>query len=271
MFKQFFPNKAIEELTAKDILLWKRVVLLHRKASTWNNYVGQLHSIVQFGIEEGLVDIKENPFRRKKVKIGVKKKKVFTNEQLVKIFDYLYNDDLPNSLQPKWFIKASFNAFRYTGIRRGQLIQLTLEDIDLERRIIIIHPHKNKTNHYHEIPISKQLWEDFVTLLYKHQLRGTPKNQQLFNINRFSSTTYRMGRIMTDAQLSHIFKYLTKKLGFPVSPHRFRHTIATQLMRDPRNIYATKQLLGHASLSTTLGYVQDDPESLRQFLDNFDF
>ncbi|EKN3347135.1 tyrosine-type recombinase/integrase [Yersinia ruckeri] len=53
-----------------------------------------------------------------------------------------------------------------------------------------------------------------------------------------------------------------------VSPHRFRHTVATNLMKSPdRNIQAVKRLLGHSSLRSTLEYIDEDIDSLRELLE----
>lgn len=53
------------------------------------------------------------------------------------------------------------------------------------------------------------------------------------------------------------FRRLSKECGFTVSPHRFRHTLATELMKSPeRNLQLVKDLLGHRSVSTTMEYVE---------------
>lgn len=53
-----------------------------------------------------------------------------------------------------------------------------------------------------------------------------------------------------------------------MSPHRFRHTIATDLMRQPKcNLHIVKDLLGHRSISTTLKYVHVDVDQVRYALE----
>ena len=68
---------------------------------------------------------------------------------------------------------------------------------------------------------------------------------------------------MTQEQLSHFFRILSKYLHFTLSPHRFRHTVATKLMQNPDNIYMVQKLLGHKNMSTTLSYIQHDVDMLR--------
>ncbi|WP_445000284.1 tyrosine-type recombinase/integrase [Halomonas mongoliensis] len=53
-----------------------------------------------------------------------------------------------------------------------------------------------------------------------------------------------------------------------MSPHRFRHTLGTELMREPdRNLHIVKALLGHSNISTTLEYVEVDIGSLRSAIE----
>jgi site-specific recombinase XerD len=61
---------------------------------------------------------------------------------------------------------------------------------------------------------------------------------------------------------------LYRECVFLVSPHRFRHIIATKLMRTPeRNLQTVKTLLGHVSLASTLEYVEVNIESLKATLE----
>jgi hypothetical protein len=53
-----------------------------------------------------------------------------------------------------------------------------------------------------------------------------------------------------------------------MTPHRFRHTLATDLMRQPeRNIHLTKALLNHSNIATTMSYIEVDYEHMRAVLD----
>nr|WP_264752056.1 site-specific integrase [Yersinia thracica] len=65
-----------------------------------------------------------------------------------------------------------------------------------------------------------------------------------------------------------IFNSLSKECHFTVSPHRFRHTIATHMMKSPdRNLQAVKKLLGHVSIQSTLEYIDENVDSLRDILE----
>ncbi|OIN36058.1 hypothetical protein AO411_2026975 [Salmonella enterica subsp. enterica serovar Sarajane] len=53
-----------------------------------------------------------------------------------------------------------------------------------------------------------------------------------------------------------------------MSPHRFRHTIATEMMKQPdSNLQTVKTLLGHSSINTTLEYVDGNVDTVREALE----
>ncbi|WP_420919259.1 site-specific integrase [Yersinia bercovieri] len=57
------------------------------------------------------------------------------------------------------------------------------------------------------------------------------------------------------------YRRLSRDSGFDISSHRFRHTLATELMKSPdRNLKLVKDLLGHRNVSTTMEYIELDME-----------
>lgn len=68
---------------------------------------------------------------------------------------------------------------------------------------------------------------------------------------------------MTELPLRSFFRRLSKLMNYTATPHRFRHTVATNLMRSPdRNIKHVQMLLGHSSLQSTMEYIEDDMDFL---------
>lgn len=58
-------------------------------------------------------------------------------------------------------------------------------------------------------------------------------------------------------QVERFFKRLSGFCGEKISPHRYRHTLATDLMEEPeRNIKLTQMILDHASIGTALRQTQ---------------
>lgn len=265
---KYYPDLGPDQITTLHILTWREMALKTIKPVTWNNYIRHLRSLYNFSIKNELLNVKANPFIDVSIKEGKHPKKIFTETQLNQIEYAISEANSHKFLKPLWFTNTLIKTFRYTGIRRSQLLQLTISDISLERKIIKISAQINKNHRYHEIPISKKLYPNIEKLIFEHKKRAHISKTQLFNINLFSENTRNKNKQMTDDQLSHLFNIISNIVKFKVSPHRFRHTIATQLMRNPQNIYVTQKLLGHSDIKITLSYIEDDPESLRETIDN---
>ncbi|HHF4335537.1 tyrosine-type recombinase/integrase [Haemophilus influenzae] len=247
------------------LLKWRNNVINTKvKPVTWNSYIRHLKSIYKFGIEQHLLDYKENPCNKLFLRTGKAKRKILTESQLAKLDFFLqYEASLPEVLTPQWFIQALVNTFRFTAIRRAQLLRLKIEDVDLCRKVIHISAEINKNHEYHCVPISDRLFPSLEKLIAELRKRRQCFNSQLFNINLFRQTRYE-GQIMTEYQVSHLFRAISRQVGFQVSPHRFRHTVATNLMKNPENLYVAKQLLGHKDVRVTLTYIETDVEMLRE-------
>lgn len=265
IIKKRYPNLNANEITIDMLIEWRNQVVGSKiKAVTWNNYVRHLKSLYNFAIKQELLNM-ENPFAHLFIRDAKRRKKTYSTEQLHKM-DYVLNDNviLPNFLKPSWFILAIIMTLRCTGIRRGQLVKLEIGDINLSNRTIYISPEINKNHDYHIVPISDSLYPHMERLIYELKIRKQTDDCQLFNLNLFSRYTRRKGKPMTQNQLAHIFRHISDLTGFASSPHRFRHTVATQLMKKPENVYVVQKLLGHKDISVTLGYIEHDVEMLRE-------
>lgn len=101
-------------------------------------------------------------------------------------------------------------------------------------------------------------------MLGEAKTKGMRADDQLFNINRFSRRTLRQGKPMTENQVSYFFAKLSDACHSRFSSHRYRHTVATELMQKPeQNLYVTQKLLGHRDIKVTLSYIEHNVEMLR--------
>lgn len=252
------------------MLHWRKEKLSQVSKTTWNNLVTHLHAVFKFGIGNGYLTLNQNPFKSLKVKVGKLPKKTISKHSFRKMEQILREElFLPDILQPRWFPIALISTLKYTAIRRKQLLNLKISDVDLERKRLILQAEYNKNHDYHIIPIADKLLPELAFVIAEHRKRNSSTDSQLFNINLFSRTTRRKGLVMSDDQLSHLFRVISVLVKEPISPHRFRHTTATELMRHKsENLYKVQQLLGHKDIKTTLGYIESDPEIIRDCIND---
>lgn len=259
-----------EELDRQSLLLWRKKVLDDGLSPTsFNTYLRHLHVLFSFAIREELLPQKESPFRLMTIRQPRKLKKTLSPHQIMQtrawldeLQEFEANTGLRGSINPAWFWRVVFETFYHTGIRLNQLLHLRSKDIQLQAGYILIRVEGSKSWREYPVPIAAEL-DPWLRLLKTRALaRGMNSEEQIFNVNCFSP--FRHGKQMSATQVTSCFRRISLRLGFRITPHRFRHTLATDLMRSPdRNLHAVQQLLGHTSLHSTLEYVSTDLDMLK--------
>lgn len=100
----------------------------------------------------------------------------------------------------------------------------------------------------------------------QHEKLGVfDENAQVFNITLFNKKY--SGKQTSVTQISGFYKRLAKNTGIPVSPHRFRHTMATKLGSYPNiNIFALSNILSHTNIRVTQHYIEADLNPQRELI-----
>lgn len=152
-----------------------------------------------------------------------------------------------------------FHILFFCGLRREELLQLQIRDIDLANRLLTVRNETTKTGLSRSIPMHSQL----LMLLndYIKQRRGNLSPHLLLsnkNAGRFTSHG-----------LKHLEAKLKASSGVSFSVHQLRHTFAVNFLNTNNNIAKLKQLLGHSSITTTLIYLRClPPKEMRKDIEN---
>ena len=132
-------------------------------------------------------------------------------------------------------------TFAYTGIRRQELLDLCVRDINFHTRMVRV---KGKGDKERVIPIADCLYEKL-----QHYTKGMQDGDRLFPIR-----PRRLWKIVA--------KYSRAAGVDNFHPHSFRHYFATQLVEAGINLKTVQELLGHADISTTAIYLDVIPKHL---------
>ena len=156
------------------------------------------------------------------------------------------------------FDYAVMATFRYTGVRRGELIDARLKDLDLGRRELTV---LGKGRKRRAIPLPRTYVE--IMEWYLDEVRSRlPESDRLFANPRANLDGPFRGA--TDGQT---LKRMVTRYGEdadvagPHLPHRWRHTYATHLLRRGVDVAVVQKLLGHSNITTTSVYlhlIRDD-------------
>jgi integrase/recombinase XerD len=152
-----------------------------------------------------------------------------------------------------------------TGLRKGELMNLTLGDVNLEEELLRINAGKGGRDRV--TPLSQvacSYLESYINGVRPELLLGHPEHTDRLFI---SLRARPMGRntigdvVEKYARIARVKKHVTC--------HLWRHTCATHLLQNQANLRHVQEILGHRSLATTERYLRvtitDLKEAHRKF------
>jgi integrase len=152
----------------------------------------------------------------------------------------------------------------HCGIRKGELLGLKWEDVDLDARTLAVRRtlSEPKTGHRFEAPKngkarSIKLTAGAVEALKRHRKRQLEERLRLAGLWEDHELVFpnSIGKPMNASNLNaRSFKPLLEKAGLPKSVrlHDLRHTCATLLLAKSVHLKIVQELLGHANISQTM-------------------
>jgi len=156
-------------------------------------------------------------------------------------------------VSPNWLRELIVFALN-TGMRMGEIISLTWEAVDLNRKTVTVV--KSKNDERRTIPINEIVLE---LLKARSKVRLIKPDLVFFSQTNELYKNYNIGRAFT---------YVGRKAGIKdFTFHDLRHTFATRLVQSGVDLYRVSNLLGHKSLSMTQRYSHHCPDSLRGAVD----
>lgn len=214
--------------------------------------ISTLRSFFKFAVRRKL--LAGNPMNNVVTPKAEKKLPQFLDELAVeKLMALPDTDDLLGSRDA-----AILELLYSTGMRRGELVQLDTNDIDVyERTVKVI----GKGNKERILPFGKKAHQALERYLAaRGQLAGLTSG----GVNAVFLTA--KGKRLYPGAVNLIVKKYFKEVSElrQQSPHVLRHSFATHLLDRGADIFAVKELLGHESLSTTQIYTHMTSERLKK-------
>jgi integrase len=153
-------------------------------------------------------------------------------------------------------LKAIVITALQTGMRRGEILSLKWQNVDLDNNLIKLDASMTKDSEVRTIP---------MTRLLRETLRGIERRPHIEYVFWNSATKTRITDIKTsyNAALKR-----TKILDFTF--HDLRHTFASQYMIANGNISELQALLGHESTRMTERYVQLSNQHIKSGMERFE-
>lgn len=160
---------------------------------------------------------------------------------------------------PDWYAPMALTAY-YTGMRQGEIRNLTRSQVDLERRVIRLGPQDTKERTHKRVPIHDEL----VPVLDRALRRGAEGTHKVF---------LRDGKPIPRTQMRRFWESAVRKaqLPAPINFHDIRHVWKGNARRSGIDPEIREDIMGHwwagKNVNTRYGFISND--ELVQAIDSF--
>jgi integrase/recombinase XerC len=151
--------------------------------------------------------------------------------------------------------KLIVGIFYMTGMRLSELVNLTLFDVDLQKRLIKVLGKRNKER---LIPFTVSMEKPIIDYLKLRSEVISDSENKFFFLTKKGEKIYQKLVYRIINHYLGIVTTLDKK-----SPHVLRHTFATHMLNNGADLNAIKELLGHSNLAATQIYTHNTIEKLK--------
>ena len=214
-----------------------------------NRKITSLNSYFKFVLKIDLIN--ENPLtNHKALKTQKKIQLPFSENEMLSVLDLDNYEDNFTGIRDRLII----DLFYTTGIRRIELIQLKMSDLNINNKHIKVLGKRNKER---IIP----LIDSTISILNKYlSYRDELKSEEtfLFITNKgkpvYEKLIYRI--------INKYFDTISTKVK--KSPHIIRHSFATHLLNNGADLNSVKDLLGHSSLAATQVYTNRSIDEIKK-------
>lgn len=220
-----------------------------------NRKISSLKAFYKFLLKTKQIQI--NPLsKHKSLKSPTKLQIPFSEKELDNVLNLIKYPDGFDGVRDKLVI----DLFYATGIRRIELINLKMQNVDLSNNTLKVLGKRNKERILPILPIISQ---NFKIYLAERANLELIKDRDYFfltlkGVKLNESFVYRL--------INNYFSNVSEKVK--KSPHILRHTFATHLLNNGADINSVKELLGHSSLASTQVYTHSSLAELKKVYSN---
>lgn len=245
--RQFFDHIQLDEPQKRNIEDY--ITELHKtyKQKTIKRKLASIKAFYNYLEEEELIT--ESPFRKIKVKFKeeIVLPRIIMRDEIENLLNYMYGS--VNKTDNYSFLLrdiAVVETFFATGARVYEISNIKKDCIDLNSGLICL---KGKGNKERYIQIGST---DVLELLKKYY----EANIKAINNSGYFFVNCR-GRRFTEQSIRIMLKKYTAQAGIErkITPHMFRHSVATFLIEEDVDISCVQRILGHSSIKTTQIYI----------------
>lgn len=215
-----------------------------------NRKLSSLKSFYKFLLKTAVID--ENPMaKHKALKTEKNVHSVFSEKEINKAIETIDSSDFEGVRD-----RAIIELFYTTGIRRSELINVQLVDIDFYKETVKVTGKRNKERIIPLLPSTIDVLKTYLEVRTRWVQR--PEESTLF----ITKKGVKINQTLVYRIINTYFSRVSTKNK--KSPHILRHSFATHLLTNGADLNAIKELLGHSSLASTQVYTQNSIAHLKK-------
>jgi tyrosine recombinase xerC len=250
--KFLLDTESIENLQKADKKMVRNFIihLNNQKLSkrSINRKISTLKSFYNFLLR--ISEIKTSPLEGiSMLKFYAEKQIPFSEEEMKHLL--LILEEAQVELLDKLIIEVLYQ----TGMRRAELCNLLLENVNFSRNEIVV---IGKGNKERIVPISPDLSKVLKIYYLEHRKPTAEAEKYFFVSSKGKKITEKFVYLMVTSYLSQV------SLKEKKSPHILRHSFATHVLNGGAEISKVKKIMGHASLASTQVYTNANIEQLKK-------
>lgn len=241
---------ALDEVMPRDVRDWKAYQQAVEKAApaTVNQCLTALTCFFRWARKEGLC--RENPAEDvSNVRLSLRQPKALDKLTLRKLL---------RAARGHLRDYAMLEVLAGTGLRVGELLALTVGDVEINERSGKITVRRGKHENYREVPLTLDVRKALeVYLEEEHPDQANPDVPLWIGPQ---------GGLSHRSSVTRMLEKYTIQAGIKsVNPHALRHTFATRYLNaNPDDLRGLARLLGHSSLDTVMIYTEPHLDDLAQ-------
>ncbi len=245
IFLRYTSSKAIEQIENNDLIDFNNnYILKNGYSSSFQNQVVNAIKLFYRVIHKHKLEVEliHRPRTEKKLP------NVLSREEVKRIIN------APSNVKHRMMLSLIYAC----GLRRSELLNIRIKDVQSERNILLIQQSKGKKDRI--VPISNKLI---------NELRNYYK---MYKPRIWLFEGQKTGEKYSEKSLQNVLKQSISKASIskPVTLHWLRHSYATHLLENGTDLRYIQELLGHSSSKTTEIYTHVSTKSLQNIVSPFD-
>lgn len=245
-------QRGIETASYGEIRAWIVTLIESGNSSrTVNRKVSALRSYYKFQLsikKIGVSPLKEHRALKTQTKVALP----FSQEEIKSLFEAdIFPDTYIGSMT-----RTLIQLLYFTGIRRSELIDLKVKDIDFHKGLLRVLGKRNKER---LVPLLPEIQDHLKMLLKSQEDLKIVREADFFFVNE-------KGKKLSISFVYQCVKKYFSKVSTKTkrSPHVLRHSFATHLLDQGADLNSIKDLLGHSSIAATQHYTHSSMAKIQE-------